>query len=879
MGGGPVSADQTNGPNWIWWEAEEAVEHTFPAGGYFAPSGAQEKDKLSGGAWLQHHQGAGLTARWEVEVSEGGTLAFWTRKFWKHGPFRWRWNGGAWQTCGRDVALADDVSLRKHVGANWVYLGEAELPAGKNVLEIEVLPGATAAAFDCWLLSKGPFMPDGANKPGAKYNRAEDGWFAFEPDPDPFTGEALLDLRSLNQGRAGQDGFVQAKGMDFIFEKTGRPVRFWAVNAGCDFDDRSAVRYLARRLAKLGVNLVRVHGRVWDAGADDLKTIDRRRLDQLHYYVKAMADEGIYTKISFYFPLWAGMKDAYGFPGYKQGDHPFALLFFHPRFQEIYKTWARELMTTTNPHTGRSLADDPAVAILEVVNEDNFLFWTFKPGTNPPGESMKPLEAAFGKWLIDKYGSLDQAVADWGGNQNAPPGDDFDAGRVALYDAGRLTSQDWARNSRNQKRAGDQLQFLTETLRNFYRGMAAYFRDELGVKCAISATNWRTADQQTLGALDKYTNLVCDVMDRHAYSGSGHEGEGASYSVRAGHTYVDTSGMFGPDSLTKELQYVGHPHIISEYNHPMPNRFRAEVPWLAATYGRLGGTDAYFHFSLGQADWLRAHTKFSIYSPVVMGQFPAMALLFRMGYVTEGPVVSHSAVELADLYAFKGTPVAEEQNLDELRKADIPKGGRWELDTPMSVDPLAYYVGQVTMEIGTSPGHSRAVDLSSYIDREKKTVRSATGELIWNWGRGAVALNASHAQGACGFLGNVPGISLKDLTIRSDNQYGAFLTVSLDGKPLATSDRFLLQVMTEDRNYGWKTEEVASGSQAKKRITDLGSPPIVVKNISAEVLFKRKDAASLRVIALDFNGYKRQQLGNATRIKLLPDCLYYLITR
>jgi hypothetical protein len=874
----PAEAAQTNGPNWIWWEAEDTVEHTFPARGYFAPANEQEKGKLSGGDWLQHHQGAGLTAKWEVEVLDGGTFAFWTRKFWKHGPFKWRWNRDAWQTCGKDIALADNVTLRKHVNANWVYLGEADLPDGKNVLEVEVLPEAAAVAFDCWLLSKGPFMPDGANKPGAKYNRAEEGWFAFEPDPDPFTSEALLDLRSLNQERAGDDGFVKADGMNFVFEKTGEPVQFWAVNAGCDFDDRSAVRYLARRLAKLGVNLVRVHGRVWDPNSDDLKTIDRRRLDQLHYYVKAMADEGIYTKLSFYFPLWVSMKDAYGFPGYKRGDHPFALLFYHPRFQEIYKSWVRELMTSQNPHTGKSLADDPAVAILEVVNEDNFLFWTFKPGTSPPREMMGPLEEAFGKWLTDKYGSLDQAVAAWGGNQKAPRGDNLASGRVALYDAGRLTSQDWAKNGRNQKRGSDQLQFLTEHLRAFYSNMVTYFRNDLGVKCAISATNWRTADQQTLGALDKYTNLVCDVIDRHGYSGSSHEGEAASYSVRAGHTYMDTSGMFGPDSLTKELQYVGHPHIISEYNHPMPNRFRAEVPWLAATYGRLCGTDAYFHFALGQADWLRAHPKFSIYTPVVMGQFPATALLFRKGYVTEGPVVFHSAVELSDLYGFQGTPVAEEQNLDELRKADIPSGGQMERDAPMAVDPLAYYVGQVTMEIGESPGKSRTMDLSPYIDRQKKMVRSATGELIWSWGRGAVALNATHAQGACGFLGELPNINLRDVTVRSRNEYGAVLVVSLDGEPLATSARILLQVMTEDGNYGWATEEVAKGGQAKKKITNLGSPPIVVKNISGTVSLKRRDAASLRVTALDFNGYKRQEVGDATQIKLLPDCLYYLIS-
>ena len=876
LAGGARRGAQTNGPHWIWWEAEDAWKHSFPAGGAFAPATPEEREKLSNGKWLQHHRAAGLTAAWQVEVTRDGRFGFWGRKFWKHGPFRWRWNRGAWHTCGTDVALADDVSIRQHVNANWVYLGEVSLPRGSNLLEIEVLPSATAAAFDCWLLIQGRFLPNGPNKPGTKYNRAEEGWFPFEPDPDPFSSEAWLDLRSLNQRRAGDDGFVQARGAGFVFEKSGEPVRFWGVNARCDFDDRSAVTYLARRLAKLGVNMVRIHGRVWDESDTTLERLDRRRLDQLHYFVHAMASEGIYTKISFYFPLWLRMRDAYGFPGYKPGEHPFALLFFHPKFQEIYKSWARELFTTRNPYTGKALAADPAVAIVEMVNEDNYLFWTFKPGVNPPAAVMQPLEEAFGKWLAAKYGSLERAAEAWGTSGPPPGGDDFSRGRVGLYGAGHLTSQAWARQSRNEKRASDQLHFLTEQLRAFYRDMAGFFRNDLGVRCALSATNWRTADPPTLDALDKYTNLACDVIDRHAYLDSRHEGEGAAYSLRAGHTYVDTTGMYGPDSLTRELQYVGHPHIVSEYNYPLPNRFRAEAPWLAATYGRLAGTDAFLHFAIEEADWLRGHTKFSVDSPAIMGQFPAAALVFRKGYVKEGPVVSHWAARLADLFAFRGGGPAEPAKLDPLRKADTP-GSTESGPARPALDPLTYYVGQVTAEVGENPGASKAAELGEYISREQKVVRSATGELIWSWGRGVAVLNSPCAQGACGFLGGVPAVNLEQVSIRFKNEYGAVLLVPLDDQPLATSGRMLLQVMTEDRNYGWRTEEVTVQGKPKKKIASLGGAPIVVRNIQATIALKRDDAAELQVTALDYNGYPLRKIGPASEAQLLPNVLHYVI--
>src|SRR5438552_1707045 len=76
-------------PNYIWFEGEDAVEHNFPPSVAFAANTPQEKDKLSGGTWLQTDKGANVTAKWEVTVAKEGEYNFWTRKFWKHGPFKW----------------------------------------------------------------------------------------------------------------------------------------------------------------------------------------------------------------------------------------------------------------------------------------------------------------------------------------------------------------------------------------------------------------------------------------------------------------------------------------------------------------------------------------------------------------------------------------------------------------------------------------------------------------------------------------------------------------------------------------------------------------------------------------------------------------------
>src|SRR5690606_24086768 len=86
-----------------------------------------------------------------------------------------------------------------------------------------------------------------------------DGWIIFDPPPDRHSPEAAFDLRSLNPSRAGDEGFVIAKGSSLAFADSGHEVIFWGVNIDLDSPSQEAARSLARSLAKRGVNLARLH--------------------------------------------------------------------------------------------------------------------------------------------------------------------------------------------------------------------------------------------------------------------------------------------------------------------------------------------------------------------------------------------------------------------------------------------------------------------------------------------------------------------------------------------------------------------------------------------------------------------------------------------
>ena len=871
--------------NYVWWEGEDAKETNFPRTSWFSPSTFKENAHLlSGGDWLSNsgkRSEAEAFAKYPITVPVKGEYSFWVRKFWKHGPFKWRFGKDKWSTCGKDIALADNTYLKKHVCANWVSLGRIKLKKGKQVFELRLLAEkgeSLTCGFDCFLLTTGPFLPNGKLKPGEKSGLADDGYFAFEPPLDHFGTETVLDLRNLNEKTAGESGFVKREGNDFKLGN-GKKVRFWAVNVGPNniAQDHSSIDYLARRLAKLGVNMVRYHGPIFD-GRKDPAIVNEQTLDNIFYLVSALKKQGIYTTLSFYFPLWFDIRPHYGIPGYEniQNKKPFGLLFFDSRMQEIYKSWAKKLLTTKNPYTNLPLGKDPAVGIVEIINEDSFFFWTFSEKNIPPVQWEK-LERLFGSWLKKRYGSLEKAFSAWSGAKHKR--DDSAKGLAGLYDAWHMTSQGTkADSSPKAKRISDQVRFLTEQQLGFYESIVKYFRKKLGVKCLISASNWKTADAQRLDALERYTYTAADVIDRHGYFGGKHEGEGSSYSVRVGHTYQDLAAVTVPERIPLQVTQVdGRPQTITELGWTNPNRFRADCAFLSSAYASLQGIDGLYFFSTA-SNFIRDTTmaKFTVTSPVISASFPAAALMYRRGDITEADAVFTEAINLENLFALRGSAAASSEALDKLREKDVPSGMQSGYRM-LKFDELSFYVGRVARTF--SGAKSKRKSLTSHIDRQKKVIKSVTGELLWNYGTGVVTVNTALSQGAAGFLSKSGEIKLKDISIECSNEYACLIITSLDKQPIATSKNILIQTITEEQPYGFKTQN--------GRITYLGGAPFGVRKINAQVTLKLKGSDRPSVKVLDENGYARKTTvkteGNGTSkplvIHLAEDALYHIVQR
>lgn len=875
----------------VWWEGEDFSRGNFPERSAFSPAGPEESRVLSGGAWVTHagEFDPGLFLEYEVEIPREDNYRFYVRKFWKHGPFRWRFDEGEWQLLTRDEALLESVPVRKQLSASWVLAGKVHLAAGKHRLRIEPVeePKCTFG-LDVLLLTPVPFTPRGKLKPGEKTGLADPDTWAFEPDPDTFAPDALLNLRHLNEEVAGQSGFVRLSedGNDLLLGD-GTPVRFWAVNSFVYRQDMDALRAHAKFLARRGVNVVKFHDYVYpkNPGAD-ITEVDEEVMDWCWKLVAAMKAEGIYTIIS---PYWAlnvkRVPESWGIEGWPEDQSPQGLLFFNERLQEGYRAWMRSLYTRENPYTGIPLARDPAVAAAILQTEDGLLFWTFDQLKGP---QRAKLRRQYGRWLLDRYGDLHTALEAWAGEGHE--NDDFAAGEVGLCIVWHMTGAAAPYSGQNagmQKRLDDQLRFMTELVRDFNEEMVNFYRKELRCGFPILAGNWKTADQARLLDAMRWSYMPGDIIGCQRYVGPVHvnpdEGRRATYVVDEGDLFAERPAVLYPDSLPiAARQLEGRPWMNTESTWISPTAYQAEGPFMIAAYGAMTGVDGYTWFACSSPQWDQDMTKFQVANPSILGMFPAAALIYRCGYVAEAKPIVREHRTLKEVWARELPLLVEGGGFDPTRDhEDTAVDQRAHLPQP------SFLAGAVRVSYGEehAPDHT-APKLHELVDEAGRVVTSATGELSLDYGRGICTMNAPRAQGVAGFVGERGKFELRDATIECGNRYAAVTLVPLDGRPLNESRRVLAQVGTVCRPHGWRTEPAEfkgrdGATYGGKRITTRGRPPWNIERADVAITLHNPHLAAAR--RLDPNGMPTGQVtlaraeDGAVQFRFPEDALYVVL--
>ncbi len=394
----------------IWIEGEDYTSSTFVetrGAGMWYHNDNISKDILSPGEpgisegnWHSHYTSNNYqdsaAATYTFTVTESGSYSWWIRL----NPFRNNNGGGDYgYSIDNGPWLVIDLSYVTSrldlvdPGIDirfiaWTFGDVFDLARGSHTLKVRISDrnGADKDAhggIDVMAFTNFLWAPTGVVRPDPNPPApGPDDWFMLMAGPDPHSPESIIDMSHLIEKPAGLHGFLKRDGKDFAFED-GTAVKFWGVDAGISETLQSQHRQ-ARFYAKHGIKMVRQHpvqsvlGLLQTTGRKP--QFDPAKLDKWDRWFSTLKDNGIYMTWSLFYPHVITPADGYrtdlynDLPDRGAGKSTSGAVTMMKHLQDAQWQWEQTLLNHVNPYTGLPYKDDPALAIVEVHNEDS-IFW------------------------------------------------------------------------------------------------------------------------------------------------------------------------------------------------------------------------------------------------------------------------------------------------------------------------------------------------------------------------------------------------------------------------------------------------------------------------------------------------------------------------
>lgn len=662
------------------------------------------------------------------------------------------------------------------------------------------------------------------------------------------TADSPADVSFLLNAPAGKEGFVRIADGHLV-RGNGARFRIWGFNVTgkATVPSKQDAPIVAGRLARMGINCVRFHfldvsaprGLI-DAKRKDTRELDPAQLDRLDFFVAELKKRGVYTNLN----LNVGRT-------YKPGDgvrdcellgFAKALTYFDPQLIMLQKEYARQLLMHRNPYTGAEYRQEPAVAIVEMINENSIVeSWVNRrllgkntrknPGTwtDIPASYEKALTELYNAWLKRRLSP--EVLADL----RSEAGVDKDA------PIPRLRREQFATASK--QRFYTEASFYMDLEQKYFEDMGRYLREELGVRSLLAGTSDHNHGMSGYPLLASASRL--DIVDGHVYwQHPNYTDEGGRQS---GFTIPNTPMVDAPLKSTvvqlSRSAVAGKPYTVSEVNHPFPSEYACEgIPILAA-YAALHDWDGVFWYTLGHSDVVGAEPKVGGHfdfapDPVKMAQLAAGALVFLRSDVKPASRVVGRSYGTEQVYEGLRMPWSENPYFTPGFPLALP------LIHATRITSFEKPMTGSFEKIGSGP------------------IRSDTGELTWSVDthkHGRVAIDTDRSQALIG-LRKGERQQTKYLAGEVEVPFAALTLSTLDGKPIPRSARLLLTASARTANTGmeWNADRTT--------LENWGKAPTCIEPVTGTAVLRDLDGATqVTVQALDGAGRPLGSPLDATR--------------
>ncbi|MBN2510910.1 MAG: carbohydrate binding domain-containing protein [Spirochaetales bacterium] len=229
---------------------------------------------------------------------------------------------------------------------------------------------------------------------------------------------------------AGERGFITVSPEGHLLEGDAR-IRFWGTNVcfGSAFPRKEDAPLIAAHLAKFGVNMVRFHhmdmtrepGGIWQKQGFD-RVLSPQQLDRLDYFIAQLKRQGIYINLNLLVsrPFVGGTDLHEDLDSISEWKSRAAVGFFDDDILQLQKQYARDLLLHVNPYTGTAYAREPAVACVEINNENGMLHEYLSATFDElPAYYRNNLKNRWNDWLKTRYVTLSALKEAWGSSSSS----------------------------------------------------------------------------------------------------------------------------------------------------------------------------------------------------------------------------------------------------------------------------------------------------------------------------------------------------------------------------------------------------------------------------------------------------------------------------
>jgi hypothetical protein len=625
--------------------------------------------------------------------------------------------------------------------------------------------------------------------------------------------QSPVDVSFLLDAPAGKHGFVRAQGAHLV-TGDGKRIRFWGVNV-TDWSKGSVMvpskedaPLWAATLARFGVNCVRLQfldlpsprGLI-DGKRDDTRALDPEAVDREDLFIAELEKRGVY--INFNLLVGRPFKAGDGVQDYQKiREGAKGISLYDPRIIELQKEYAHQLLAHNNPYTKLEYRNDPAVAMVEINNEN--ALWVGSHGPTPYYDHE--LSNLYNVWLKKNLNAEDlkklRVIAGVSGEDPVP-----------------LLQSRTEVESAPKDRLYAESRFFLDTQRNYWEDMRDYLTKTLGVKSLIMTT----AD--------------------HGHTSSGYPLllATSSFDTNDGHTYwqhdwenkIKAPMVNDPfNSTVTELSrtaVAGKPYTVSEVNNPFPNGWASEgIPILAA-YGDFQDWDAIIWYTFepkASSDWKPyVGDAFDVsLDPVKMPQLAAGALMFLRADVSS----AKSTVERS---------YTHDQIFDSALLLPATDRPYFTPGFPLAV-PLEHGSRILSLDGASVDGASVPAFAASKVTNP---IVSDTNQLAWYYSSamtGLVTVDTPRSQALIGFV-KANGKSVTNLSADVRNRFCTIWITSLESDPISRASRLLLTVGSRVENEGMRWND------RRSNLSEWGGSPTLIEPVVGRITLRSLDHAKV----------------------------------